>query len=197
MFNKIFLIFLILISCASPEVKPNKTIHEKDVVLSDSTLGPGDLFDIRVYGEKELSGQFRVSSEGTMDYPLIGTIKVADLTPSQIKTLLEKKLLEGEFLKNPQVSILVKEYSSKKISVLGEVNKPGSFSYHDGMGVVEAISLAGGFTPMARSDKTTVTRIVDGQKQNIIIEVHEISQGNAVDFNLRPGDLVFVPERVF
>ncbi len=163
----------------------------------DTTLGPGDVFDIRVYGEKELSNSYRVDSDGTIDYPMIGTLQVEGKTPSEIAKLLETLLLEGEILKNPQVSILVKEYSSKKISVFGQVNKPGTFIYDEGMSVVEAISRAGGFTSMARKNDTTVTRVVEGTEKKFKVPVEAIGQGRASNFVLRPGDNVFVPERIF
>lgn len=163
----------------------------------DTTLGPGDLFEVRVFGEKELSNKYRVSSDGSIDFPLIGTVIVAGKTPSEIAKTIESKLVEGEFLKRPQVSILVEEYSSKKVSVFGQVKKPGTLAFRDGMSVVEAISEAGGFTSMARTNETTVIRVVDGAKKSFKVPVELIGQGRAPNFVLRPGDIVFVPERIF
>jgi len=99
---------------------------------------------VRVYGEEELSTTFRVASDGSIDYPLLGTIKVSGMTPSHVVNTFESMLRDGKYLKNPQVSIFVKEYNSKKISVFGQVKKPGTFPYQDGMSVVEGISIAGG-----------------------------------------------------
>jgi polysaccharide export outer membrane protein len=174
-------------------------LHEFDdaEVAPDATLGPGDVFDVRVFGEPNLSATYRVASDGTIDYPLIGSIVVAGLTPSGVKTLIESRLVEGELLKSPQVSILVKEYSSKKISVFGQVNKPGTFPFQEGMGIVEAISLAGGFTPMARKDQTIVTREMNGEKRQFRISVEDIARGSSRNFVLRPGDIVYVLERAF
>ena len=193
---KLLIFLLFLVSCSGGE---NVKIHSQQQVapVLDNTLEPGDLFEVRVYGEKGLSGQYRVSSNGTMDFPLIGSVMVAGMTPSQVKQTLEKALFDGQFLRDPQISILVKDFASKKVSVLGEINKPGTFSYHDGMGVVEAISLAGGFTPMARTSNTTITRVVDGEKRNFIIPVEDIGQGKISNFMLRAGDIIFVPERIF
>jgi polysaccharide export outer membrane protein len=164
---------------------------------TDTTLGPGDVFDVRVYGEEDLSSTYRVASDGTIDYPLIGTVNVDGLTPTDITKLLERKLLEGDFLKKPHVSILVKEYNSKKISVFGQVNKPGTFPYEEGMNVVEGISRAGGFTSMARPNDTTVTRVVSGAERKFKVPVEAIGQGRASNFILRPGDIIFIPERIF
>jgi len=155
------------------------------------------VFDVRVYGEEDLSSTYRVASDGTIDYPLIGTVNVDGLTPTDITKLLERKLLEGDFLKKPHVSILVKEYNSKKISVFGQVTKPGTFPYEEGMNVVEGISRAGGFTSMARPNDTTVTRVVAGAERRFKVPVEAIGQGRASNFILRPGDIIFVPERIF
>jgi polysaccharide export outer membrane protein len=163
----------------------------------DTTLGPGDLFEVRVFGEKDLSNKYRVSSDGSIDFPLIGTVLVDGKTPSEIAKVVETKLIEGEFLKRPQVSILVEEYTSKKVSVFGQVKKPGTLAFRDGMNVVEAISEAGGFTSMARTNDTTVIRIVEGDKKSFKVPVELIGQGQAPNFVLRPGDIVFVPERIF
>ncbi|MBN2527276.1 MAG: polysaccharide biosynthesis/export family protein [Deltaproteobacteria bacterium] len=165
--------------------------------VEDTTLGPGDVFDVRVFGEKELSSSYRVASDGTIDFPLIGSIVVGGLTPAETKKRIETELVAGDFLKRPQVSILVKEYTSKKVSVFGQVNKPGTFPWQEGMGVVAAISIAGGFTPMARTENTMVTRVVNGKKENYVVSVEDIGEGKTTDFSLKPGDIIFVPERVF
>ncbi|MCP4196048.1 MAG: polysaccharide export protein [Proteobacteria bacterium] len=185
---------LAVLSCGSE--KP--AVHQPEIdATPDTTLGPDDLFDVRVYGEKDLSDTFRVASDGTIDYPLLGTVQVDGLTPSEVVKVIETGLREGEFLRNPHVSILVEEYKSKKISVFGQVKKPGTFPYQDGMSVVEAISLAGGFTSMARKNDTTVIRTMDGEKKRFKVPVQEIGQGKAANFTLNTGDIVFVPERIF
>jgi protein involved in polysaccharide export with SLBB domain len=189
------LLSLVLAACGSTAVQ--MTPLDQVQTAPDTTLGPGDVFDIRVFEEKELSSTFRVASDGSIDFPLLGTLKVAGLNPSAVSKLVEDGLRDNEFLKNPQVSILVKEYNSKKISVFGQVKKPGTFSYQDGMSVVEAISLGGGFTSMARKNDVTVIRVINGKKRRFGVPVEEIGQGKASNFIMRPGDIVFVPERVF
>lgn len=172
-------------------------VEEAAAELPDTTLGPEDVFDVRVFGEKELSNTYRVASDGTIDFPLIGTVSVTGKTPTEVADLIETALVEGDFLKRPQVSILVTEYNSKKISVFGQVKQPGTFPYQDGMSVVEAISKAGGFTSMARANDTVVIRVVDGDEKRFKVPVEAIGEGQAPNFLLRAGDIVFVPERVF
>jgi polysaccharide export outer membrane protein len=194
--NGFLFVFVVLFVVSCGGNKP--AVYQPETnATPDTTLGPDDLFDVRVYGEKELSDTFRVASDGTIDYPLLGSVQVDGLTPTEVVEVLETRLKEGEFLKNPHVSILVKEYQSKKISVFGQVKKPGTFPYQDGMSVVEAISLAGGFTSMARKNDTTVIRTIDGEKKRFRVPVEEIGQGETSNFVLNTGDIVFVPERIF
>jgi protein involved in polysaccharide export with SLBB domain len=174
----------------TPEVRPEDA-------PTDTTIGPGDVFDVRVYGEEGLTGTYRVASDGTVDYPLLGTISVQGMTPTEVTRRISDGLVSGQFLKNPNVSVFVKEYSSKKISIFGQVNKPGTFQYVDGMSIVEAISIAGGFTSMARPNDVAVTRVINSVEKKFLVPVEAIGQGRASNFVLRPGDIVFVPQRVF
>jgi polysaccharide export outer membrane protein len=164
--------------------------------MSDTALGAGDVFRIVVFGEKDLTGRYRVSAAGTIDYPLIGTLQVGGLTPPEIAALVRQKLAAG-FLKDPHVSVFVKAYDSKKISVFGQVQKPGTFGYVNNMSIVEAITLAGGFTPIASKNAITVTRVEGGKSRRFTVRVEEIGEGSASNYLLRPGDIVFVPERLF
>lgn len=165
-------------------------------VVSDLTLGPGDVFDVRVFNEADLTGTYRVNGDGTIDFPLIGQVRVEGLDPHTVGTLLEGKLRE-RFLRQPQVSVIVKELNSKKITVLGQVTKPGSIPYTPNMTVIEAISVANGFTPLASKNKSTLTRIEGGKKTVSELPLGDIEQGKAPNVPLRPGDLISVPERIF
>lgn len=163
----------------------------------DSSLGPDDVFEVRVFGEQELSGTYRVAHNGTIDFPLVGRLEVAGLTPPEVSQLMAQRLREGRFLVSPQVSVLVKEYNSKRISVFGQVQRPGTFPYQDSMDIVHAITLAGGFTAIADPDQTTVTRRQRGRESRRRVPVESIGRGQAANFYLQPGDTIFVPESVF
>jgi protein involved in polysaccharide export with SLBB domain len=191
------IVFFVFACGGAQESSSVEAVMAGPVSSPDTTLGFGDLFDVRVYGEKELSGTFRIASDGTIDYPLIGTIKVEGMTPTEVVSLIETGLKEGKFLNNPNASILVKEYKSKSISVFGQVKKPGTFPYHDGMDVVEAISLAGGFTSMARKNDTTLIREINGEKKRFKVPVEKIGQGKSQNIPVNSGDIIWVPERVF
>lgn len=163
----------------------------------DTTLGTGDVFEVRVYGEEELSGTYRVAADGTIDFPFVERVQVAGLEPGAVADALRARLVEGGFLVRPQISVMVTEYNSKRITVMGAVAEAGTFPLTSGITVVQAISLAGGFTPLANRDQTVVRRVVDGEPRQIVVPVEAIARGRGQDVELRAGDIVFVPERVF
>ncbi len=159
-----------------------------------AALNPGDVFEVTVHGQAELSGTHRVSPEGDVDFPLVGRAHVDGLTSGQIADLFRERLMNG-FLRNPTVSVFVKEITSKKVFVLGQVAKPGAFSFEDSMTVVQAIALSGGFTPFAQQNNVFVSRRDKGAEQRIRVPVEQIATDSAAtNFLLRPGDIVFVPE---
>jgi protein involved in polysaccharide export with SLBB domain len=184
-----------LLGCADKPTAPYPI--SSPLTHEDTSLGPGDVFDVRVFGEQDLTGTYQVAVDGTISYPLIGEVVVAGKTPPELEEEIARRLADG-FLRRPQVSVLVKEYRSKRVSVFGQVKSPGTFPFSDNMSIVEAISRAGGFTPMARKNNVRITRVSEeGKNERIIVAVDDIGQGKAPNFLLRPGDVVFVPERVF
>ncbi len=164
---------------------------------ADTSLGPGDVFDVVVFGEKDLSGTYRVDTDGTILFPFVGRVKADGLQPNELAESLARRLEEGGYLRNPQVSVFVKEYNSKRISVVGAVHKPGTFPMTPGMTVVQAISMASGFTPMASRNAVVVTRRERGELKRFRVRVEDITEGRSADFPLRAGDTVYVPERFF
>jgi polysaccharide export outer membrane protein len=164
--------------------------------LAAATLGPGDVFEARVFQEPELSGIFQVGPQGDVIFPLCKRVVVGGLTANGAAEKLRTCLSEG-FMRNPQVSVLVKEYNSKKVFVFGEVQKPGTFPFEDGMSIVQAVTLAGGFTRNAAQNSTSITRRVNGQEVKVKVYVQDIALGKAPNVSLEPGDIVFVPESMF
>jgi polysaccharide export outer membrane protein len=167
------------------------------VNTNGSTIGPGDTFEVAVYGEADLSGKYRVATDGSINFPLVGRIEVAGMNSADIGAAIEGALRTRELLKNPTVSVFLLEQASKQISVVGAVVKPGSYGILPGMTIVQAISAAGGLTPIASGNETIVTRRVDGSLKRFTVPVSAISEGREDDFPLQAGDIVFVPERIF
>ncbi|MEQ8459930.1 MAG: polysaccharide biosynthesis/export family protein [Sandaracinaceae bacterium] len=170
---------------------PPSTDHD------DTTLGAGDVFDVRVYGEADLSTNYRVAQDGTIDFPYIGRVEVAELEPTQVADLLERHLQESDVLVRPQVSVLVTEYNSKRVSVSGAVRTPGNYTISPGLTVLQAVQLAGGTTDLASRDGAIVTRRVDGRMRRYAVPLDQITMGAREDFRVRAGDILFVPERPF
>ena len=164
--------------------------------LAAATLGPGDLFEVRVFQEPELSGIFQVGPQGDIIFPLCRRVVVGGLTANGAAEKLRTCLSEG-YMRSPQVSVLVKEFNSKKIFVFGEVQKPGNFPFEDSMSIVQAITLAGGFSRNAAPNSTSVTRRVNGQEVKVKVNVQDIALGKAPNVTLEPGDIVYVPESMF
>jgi polysaccharide export outer membrane protein len=161
-----------------------------------STLGAGDVIEVRVYQEPELSGVYQVGAQGDVIFPLCQRVVVGGLTPNEAADAL-RACLAASYMRDPQVSVLVKEYNSKKVFVFGEVQKPGTFAFEDGMSVIQAVTLAGGFTKTAARNSTSVTRRVRGQEVKVKVNVQDIALGKAPNFTLEPGDIVYVPESLF
>ena len=163
----------------------------------DTTLGAGDVFTVRVYGEEELSGSHQVAPDGTIDFPLLGSIEVSGMEPPAVAAELEHQLKVRNFLRDPHVSVYVEQYASKRISVVGAVANPGTFPLEPGMTVVQAISMAGGFSSLADRDGTVVTRRVGDETIRYRVPVAKVTSGQAKDFEVAAGDIIFVPERLF
>lgn len=163
----------------------------------DTTLGSGDVFEVRVFGEKDMTGDYQVASDGTILFPFLGSLQVGGKETADVAADISRGLVEGGYLKQPQVSVFLKQSNSKRVSVLGAVAKPGTLPIVPGMTVVIAVSQVGGFTALADKDSTVITRRIKGKLERYRIEVSRVTRGDAEDFPLRPGDIVFVPERVF
>lgn len=163
----------------------------------DTTLGPGDVFTVRVYGEDEMSGSHQVAPDGTINFPLLGAVEVSGMEPPDVAEKIQSLLRERDLLRDPHVSVYVEQYVSKRVSVMGAVANPGTFPLETGMTVVEAISMAGGFSSLADRDGTVVTRKIGDETVRYRVPVARVAKGQAQDIEVAAGDIIFVPERMF
>jgi polysaccharide export outer membrane protein len=180
-------------ACAQSQRKP---VAANDVAPAEDKVGIDDTFDVRVYGEADLTGTFRVATDGTIDYPLAGRIQVSGLRTGEIQELLVTKL-KDKYLKDPQVVVTIKDRNSQKISVLGQVARPGQVGYYPNMTIVDAIANAGGFTGIAAKNSVNLRREVGGKIETHIYPVADISEGRSPNVMVLPGDVLVVDERVF
>ncbi|HMF42468.1 MAG TPA: polysaccharide biosynthesis/export family protein [Polyangia bacterium] len=182
-----------VIGCATAHHSPPPSAEASEPA---DRVGIDDTFDVRVYGESELSGTFRVATDGNVDYPLAGRITVVGLRTGEIQQLIVARL-KDRYLKDPQVVVTIKDRNSQKISVLGQVAKPGQVAYYPNMTIVDAIANAGGFTGIAAKNSVNLRREVGGNIQTRIYPVADISEGRSPNVMVLPGDVLVVDERVF
>jgi polysaccharide biosynthesis/export protein len=152
----------------------------------DYSLGPGDQVRIITFGEDTLTGEFRVNDSGNIALPLVGAVHAAGLSSAGLEAAVGAALRRGNLVRQPSVAVEVIAY--RPIYVLGEVNKPGQYSYQPGMTVVTAVAVAGGFTYRAVEGYASVVRTVEGKS----VEARA-SRQNYVN----PGDTITVFERRF
>jgi polysaccharide export outer membrane protein len=166
---------------ALPEAAGGALIED----ISGYKLGPGDALRVTVFRHEDLSGEFSLDGEGYFALPLVGEILGGGRTARQLETEIEVALKSGGYLIDPQVSIEVLNY--RPFYIIGEVNQPGSFEYVNGMTVINAVALAGGYTYRADQDDIIISR---GGSNGPRIQA-------LPDTEVLPGDIIEVTERFF
>jgi polysaccharide biosynthesis/export protein VpsN len=162
-----------------------------------ATVGPGDVFLMEIVGEKELPREYQIASDGSVDLPYLQTVQLAGLEPQQIARLIRKLLIEKQILSDPSVVVQVKEYNSRRITIMGQVAKPGTFPYTTGLTLLQAISGAGGPTGIANLNRVNLTRRTTTGSRTVVIAIGTIMEGRSPDIPLQSGDRIFVHERLF
>ena len=164
------------ISCQTgrPSEGYRELLKQQRQVPVAGSLGVGDEFNLRVHDEKQLSGKYVVSTDGTINMPWINRVEVEGLTCSEIE-----------------------EYQSKRVYIFGEVQEPGSYSYTSNITVVEAIGMVGGMTERAAPNSAKLKRKTESGEVVVEIPLGDIVEGRQPDFKLFPGDIVFVPKAAY
>jgi polysaccharide biosynthesis/export protein len=157
-------------------------------------VGPSDVLEITVFGEDDLTREVQVTASGYIMFPLLGRLRPVGLTVEELEDFITTKLAK-DFIRNPQVSVFIKEFSS--IYVLGQVNEPGRYPYTGGLTLLEAISTAGGFSPIANKRKVRVVRNRGERRKALNFNAHNISTGRDQDVLVIPGDKIIVGESFF
>jgi polysaccharide export outer membrane protein len=190
-----WLFLAVLVACSSGAPPPRNL----PPATPSTTLGPSDLFEVNVVGEKDLPKEYRVQPDCSIDFPYIDRVTdVCGLEPQQLVDKLRATLKEKGILTNPQVTLVVKQYASKKVSVIGQVNKPGSVPWTDGLRLFDVISQSGGFTSIADSKNVVLTRrTANGKTVTVNVNVDGIGDGTQPDIPVQAGDTIKVDSRVF
>jgi polysaccharide export outer membrane protein len=175
-------------------ITPHATPPGENVVLhsgSSLRLEAGDLVEVAVYNVPELTTKARVSSKGEIYLPLIDYVHVADLTAEEAEGLIQKRLSDGGFVKNPHVTLFVDQYASQGASVLGEVAKPGVYPVPGEQRLFDLISAAGGFTEKAGRG-ITVTHRDQPEKPVTVALSRNVSDNPESNVPVLPGDTIIV-----
>jgi polysaccharide export outer membrane protein len=161
-------------------------------------LLPNDVLHIRVFQETDLETSARVSKSGTVPFPLVGNITLAGRTVPEATALLESAL--REYLVHPQVALRILEYSKRKFTVLGQVNRPGTYDFPDesSLSLLEGLGMAGGYTRLANPTRITIRRSsTEGESVHRVDARKMAKEADSQRFTLQPGDTILVDESLF
>lgn len=176
----------------SPKATPAGLPANATPADPDYKLTPNDLIEVEVFGVSELKRTVRVNSTGHIALPLIGTLEVAGLSPADTEALIAIQY-GAKYLKDPQVSVFVKEFTTKRITVDGAVVKPGIFPLTGPITLLRAIALAGGGGPMADLENVMLFRLTsEGKADNKKYNLDLIRKGEADDPMLQSDDVVVI-----
>jgi polysaccharide export outer membrane protein len=155
-------------------------------------IGASDVLNVTVWKDPTFSGPVLVRPDGMISIPLLGDIPAAGSTTLQLKEVIAAKL--RKYLQDPQVSVILTNVNSKKIYLLGEINKKGPVDMTPGMTLLEAVSSGGGLTEYAKTKKIYILRDENGKHEKIPVDYKDALKGNsALNVALRPGDTIVVP----
>ena len=163
-------------------------------------LSPTDQVAIEVFGEDDLRTSGRLNPEGNLSVPLLGSIHLAGLTLTQAVSKLTE-LYSRDYLVNPKINVTLLSYAKRHFSILGQVNRPGSIdmpdSSPDGIDLLEAVALAGGYTRIASPERITVRRQSASGDQIFKVNAKRFTKGKGGGFLVEPGDTINVGESIF
>jgi len=175
----------------APQSLPVRDSFSTSVTGTRVVLGAGDLLEITVFDTPELAQRTRVGSEGTITMPLIGQMAVRGLVPSELEKMIRTKLIDGHFVKDPQVNVFVAEYAGQTAYVTGEVNRPGAYALLRSHRLRDLIAVAGGLTSRA-GNKVTIAH--DGEAtQGVRIDLSDADDSRS-NPEIFPGDNISVDQ---
>lgn len=199
------------VSSAAPSPSPNAANSSFPTGVNPSTsgmspsassvylVGPDDVVEVRVYQEDDLLTTARVAPDGTINFPLIGSVKISGKTADNAARVVAAELAK-DYLVNPQVTLKVVDYASRRFTVLGQVGKPGVYEMPTGdtITLLEAIGDAGGFTRIADLGNIRLKRLVGGKETLYKLTAKgSISTRQSSTFEIKPGDIITVGESFF
>lgn len=170
--------------------------EDSESTATGYVIGSGNMLQIKVFGEASVAQIYRVDEDGYIKHALVGRIKIGGLTVAESERLLEQKL-DGDYIINPQVNVFVLEFSH--FSIIGEVRKPGNYEISGRTTVLRAISIAGGFTPIANQRGVQIIRKnQDGTETKISVDATRIMGGDlSAEVELQADDVIVISKSFF
>ena len=171
-----------------------KAQDAKEAFVRAYRIGPGDLLEIRVFEVKELDQVVRVSEDGSITLPLLGRVVVEGMTQEGVTKKLTD-LLSAKYVKNPQVTIFIKEYKNQQVAVIGAIARAGSYELVGRKNLLQIISMAGGFSESAGNEVFILREGPDGQTSTIAVDLKDLlGNGNqSLNVAIEPNDVINVP----
>src|SRR6266571_1376482 len=191
--------------------RPSTSISNPPAAVSSSAFGgasapagyilsSNDQVAVEVFGEEDLRTNGRLNPEGNLSVPLLGSIHLAGLTLTQAASKLTE-LYGRDYLVNPKINVVLLSYAKRRFSILGQVNRPGSYEMPEsspgGIDLLEAIAMAGGYTRIAAPERITVRRQGAGGDQIFKVNAKRFTKGSGGGFHVEPGDTITVGESIF
>lgn len=189
--NVLLMVLLLVwtVSVSAQEMSPSENVKGGD----DYLISAGDLLEVVVWKNADLSGEFRVRPDGKFSMPLIGDVIAAGETTNAINMQIRTKL--QLFIESPYVSTIIRETTSNRVYVLGEVSAPGAYPIQGSLTVLQALALAGGFTEFAIRDRMVLVRGTGENQENFTLSYRKIlaEPGEKYNMVLQRGDTLVVP----
>jgi protein involved in polysaccharide export with SLBB domain len=164
-------------------------------------LRSNDQVAVEVFGEDDLRTNARLNGEGNLSLPLLGSVHLAGMTLAQAAAKITE-LYGRDYLVNPRVNVILAGYAKRRFTILGQVNRPGSYEMPegspDGVDLLEAIAMAGGYTRIAAPERISVRRRGEtGEDEILRVDAKRLAKRGGESFQIRPGDTVTVAESLF
>lgn len=164
---------------------------------AEHVLGPNDSIEVRVFQEPDLDARVTLGQDGKVNLPLIGEVSVGGLTVNDASRAIAQKY-KGGYLVNPNITVTMGDYAKRRFTILGAVNKPGSFFFPAGESVnlLQAIGMAGGYSRVASPSKITIKR--GNARAPLKVDAKKMAEsGTAATFMIQPSDIITVGESIF
>jgi len=197
-------LFFVVVVCpvwltSAMSLQAQSPARQLNVSQSSHVLVPGEFIQIKVFQEPDLDTAVRIPGDGRVTLPLIGEVALTGQSVQQATRLIHDRL-QARFLVNPQVSIAVLEPVKRLFTVLGQVQRPGTYRFAEqqNLDLLQVIGIAGGYTRLADPGRITVKRRIDGSEKIMRLDGKRLARAESAEpFAIESGDVITVGERLF